>query len=123
MKKYREAIFALSLLFGVLLLGFCGLQWWISPIKIPDGGIWYCEDLKTTIDFESSPNVMMRDVGGIEQIYQIECAYSGAIYYSPNQTEQKNILGYISKELFNSNNSFVCLMYDTKEKYTFFRID
>lgn len=106
----------------MLLFVVLGLLWFISPVTVPNQGVWYCEELNTTLDFEKESNTMTQKSDGIEIIYQVDCAYSGAIYYYSGQTNERKVFGHVCKELLSFPDCFTCLLYETKEKYTFTRI-
>ena len=65
---------------------------------------------------------MTQILDGAEQLYRIECAYSGTVYYY-GTNDKGQVLGHICKELIKFPNTFSFSLYDTKEKYIFTRIE
>lgn len=119
MQTYRETIIATILFISVLLFIALGLMWWISPIAIPSQGMWHCEDLSITLNLESSRNIMIQNLNGVENEYYIKFAYSGAIYYSQSPNDIGMLFGHVCKKLIHSKSYFILELYETGEEYKF----
>jgi len=123
MQKYLEAKIAIILFFCVL--SFLGiLFWWcFSPIQMPQRGIWHCDELNTTFDFERDPAVMIQYFDEGEEMSFITCEYSGIISRIIGYKGKRVKLGSVRKSIFSSETSFVFLLEETGKRYVFVRID
>lgn len=115
-RKYAEAIIAISMFLVVIAVLWMGFMYMITLPVLPEEGVWYCKELDATIDCNVYPTKIV--FGDDESVrYNLMYGPDGTcIYYTSD--DKRTTLGSLQKHNPLLPNSFVIQGLDG-ERYIF----